>query len=181
MTEKPKLIGVCLSQAHSFPNTRFVSALTGAASAEGFGVALFNSSLDFYWHEKDNQAARAVYRAIRYELFSAILIIYHTFHDDRLVSEIVKRAHEHHVPVICAGAELPGCWSVVNDYEQSYKSLLRHVIRDHGAKDTFFMAGIKNEPNSEDRFRCYREVLSGSRRWPMETTGPSPRAKSSGN
>ena len=159
MTEKPKLIGVCLSQAHSFPNTRFVSALTGAASAEGFDVALFNSSLDFYWHEKDNQAARAVYRAIRYELFSAILIIYHTFHDDRLVSEIVKRAHEHHVPVICAGAELPGCWSVVNDYEQSYKSLLRHVIRDHGAKDTFFMAGMKNEPNSEDRFRCYREVL----------------------
>ena len=159
MAEKPKLIGVCLSQAHSFPNTGFVSALSKAASAEGFGVALFNSSLDFFWHEKDNRAARAVYKAIRYELFSAILIIYHTFHDDLLVSEIVKGAQAHHVPVICVGYELPGCWSIVNDYEQSFKSLLRHVILDHGAKDTFFMAGMKNEPNSEDRFRCYREVL----------------------
>ena len=159
MTEKPKLIGVCLSQAHSFPNTGFISALSRAASAEGFEVALFNSSLDFYWHEKSNRAARAVYRTIRYDLFAAVLIIYHTFHDDQLVAEIVKGAQDHQVPVICAGAELPGCWSIVNDYEQSFKSLLRHVIADHGAKDTFFMAGMKNEPNSEDRFRCYREVL----------------------
>ena len=159
MTEKPKLIGVCLSQAHSFPNTGFIHALSKVASAEGFGVALFNSSLDFFWHEKDNNAARAVYRAIQYDLFAAILIIYHTIHDDRLVSEIVQGAQEHQVPVICAGAELPGCWSIVNDYEQSFKSLLRHVIVDHGARDTFFMAGMKNEPNSEDRFRCYREVL----------------------
>ena len=28
MTEKPKLIGVCLSQAHSFPNTGFIHALS---------------------------------------------------------------------------------------------------------------------------------------------------------
>ena len=159
MTEKPKLIGVCLSQAHSFPNTGFISALSKAASAQGFDVALFNSSLDFFWHQKDDKAARAIYRAIRYEMFSAILIIYHTFHDDQLVSEIVKGAQDHHVPVICAGCELPGCWSIVNDFEQSFKSLLRHVIVDHGAKDTFFIAGMKNEPNSEDRFRCYREVL----------------------
>ena len=128
MTEKPKLIGVCLSQAHSFPNTGFVHALSSAAVAEGFGVALFNSSLDFFWHEKDNNAARAVYKAIRYELFSAILILYHTFHDDLLVSEIVKGAQDHLVPVICVGYELPGCWSIVNGYEQSFKSLLRKSV-----------------------------------------------------
>ena len=159
MTEKPKLIGVCLSQAHSFPNTGFIHALSKVASAEGFDVAFFNSSLDFFWHEKDNNAARAVYKTIQYDLFSAILIIYPTIHDDQLVSEIVQGAQEHQVPVICVGAELPGCWSIVNDFEQSFKSLLRHVIVDHGARDTFFIAGIKDEPDSEGRFRCYREVL----------------------
>ena len=116
MTEKPKLIGVCLSQAHSFPNTGFIHALSKVASAEGFDVAFFNSSLDFFWHEKDNNAARAVYKAIQYDLFSAILIIYPTIHDDQLVSEIVQGAQEHYVPVICVGAELPGCWSIVNDF-----------------------------------------------------------------
>lgn len=160
MADKPKLIGVCLSQAHNSPNTGFLNALNGAAAAEGFAVAVFNSSLDFSSrHEKDNSAARAVYKAIRYELFSAILVIYHSLHDDELVAGIVRGAQEHGVPVICAGAELPGCWSVINDFEQSFKSLLRHVIVDHGAKDTFFIAGTKNEPNSEFRLRCYREVL----------------------
>ena len=155
MSDKPKLIGVCLSQAHSFPNTGFINALSSVATAEGFDVALFNSSLDFFWHQKDNNAARAVYRSIQYELFAAILIVYHTIHDDQLVAEIVEGARKHQVPVICVGAELPGCWSIVNDYEPSFKSLLRHVITDHGARDTFFIAGMKNEPNSEDRFRCY--------------------------
>ena len=158
MTEKPKLIGVCLSQAHTFPNADFIDALNRTASAAGYNVALFNSSLDLSV-QKENVAARAVYKTIRYELFSAILIIYHTLHDDELVAGIVKGAREHSVPVICAGAEFPGCWSVVNDYEESYKALLRHVIVDHGAKDTFFIAGLKDEPNSELRLRCYREVL----------------------
>ena len=159
MADKPKLIGVCLSQAHSFPNTGFLDALSSAAAAEGCGVALFNSSLDFFWHQKDNKAPRAIYKAICYELFSAILIVSHTFHDDHLVAEIVENAQQHNVPVISIGSEKPGCWSVVNEYEESYKSLLRHVIVDHGAKETFFIAGMKNEPNSEDRLRCYREVL----------------------
>jgi EAL domain-containing protein (putative c-di-GMP-specific phosphodiesterase class I)/DNA-binding LacI/PurR family transcriptional regulator len=159
MADKPKLIGVCLSQAHNFPNTGFLNALNSAAAAGGYAVAVFNSSMDFSWQQKDNIAARAIYKTIRYELFSALLIIYHSMHDDELVSGLVQGAQEHGVPVICAGAELPGCWSIVNDYEQSFKALLRHVIADHGAKDTFFIAGLKNEPNSEFRFRCYREVL----------------------
>ena len=159
MADKPKLIGVCLSQAHSFPNTGFLHALNISAAAAGFGLAVFNSSLDFFWHKKDNPAPRAVYQAIRYDLFSAIVIVYHSMHDDSLVSGIVEGARTHGVPVICAGADLPGCFSVVNVYEDSYKALLRHVIADHGAKNTFFIAGMKDEPNSEGRLRCYREVL----------------------
>ena len=112
-TDKPKLIGVCLSQAHNFPNTGFLNALNSAAAAGGYAVAVFNSSMDFSWQQKDNIAARAIYKTIRYELFSALLIIYHSMHDDELVSGLVQGAQEHGVPVICAGAELPGCWSIV--------------------------------------------------------------------
>lgn len=159
MAERHKLIGVCLSQAHNFLNTGFLNELNRAAAKEGCGLIVFNNSMDFYWYQKSNNAPRALFRAIRYELFDAILIIYHTFHDKALVDEIAEGARKHGVPVICAGAELPGCYAILNDYENCFKSVLRHVIRDHGARDTFFIAGMKNESNSEDRLRCYREVL----------------------
>ena len=159
MAEEPKLIAVCLSQVHNFLNTGFLNELSRAAAEEGYGVAVFNSSMDFYWYQRENKAPRACYRALRYDLFAALFIICHSFHDDELVREIVDGAQAHHIPVFLAGAQLPGCYTVVNDYEDGYKALLRHVIADHGAKDTFFIAGMKGEPNSEGRLKCYQEVL----------------------
>lgn len=159
MPDRQKFIGVCLSQAHNFLNTGFLSELSSAVSPDGYSVAVINSSLDFYWYQKDNHAPRAAYKAIPFERLDAVIIIYHSFHDEALADEIISGARKHNIPVICAGAQITGCYSVLNDYEGCYKTLLRHVIRDHGAKDTFFIAGMKNESNSEDRLRCYREVL----------------------
>ena len=159
MAGRQKLIAVCLSQVHNFLNTGFLNELSRVAGAEGYGITVINSSIDFYWYQKDNPAPRACYRALNYELFDLIFIICHSFHDDELVKEIVDGAKAHNVPVVLAGMELPGCWSVVNNYEEAYKDLIRHVIRGHGARDTFFIAGMKDEPNSEGRLKCYTEVL----------------------
>lgn len=159
MPSRQKMIGICLSQAHSFLNTGFLSELADAVRPDGYSISVINSSLDFYWYQKNNLAPRAAYKAIPYDRLDAVIIIYHSFHDEELAEEIISSARKHHVPVICAGAKVPGCYSVLNDYEGCYKDLLRHVIRDHGARDTFFIAGMKNEPNSEERIRCYREVL----------------------
>ena len=159
MADRQKLIAVCLSEVHNSLNTGFLAELGRVASAVGFGVVVFNSSLDFNWYQKENRAPRAVYRAIHYSLFEAVFIICHSFHDDDLIREIVKDAQSNQVPVILAGAELPGCYTVVNDYEECFRSLIRHVIAGHGARDTFFMAGLKDEPNSEGRLSCYKDVL----------------------
>lgn len=46
-TRKP--IGVCLSQAHTFLKTDFLSELDKAARKDGRGIVVFNSSMDYYW------------------------------------------------------------------------------------------------------------------------------------
>ena len=159
MADGQKLIAVCLSQLHNTLNTGFLTELSSVFAGCGYGITVFNSSIDFYWYKKENRLPRAGFRAIQYDLFDAVFIICHSFHDDDLVKEIAEGAKAHHVPVILLGMELPGCYSVINDIEEGYKALLRHVIRDHGARDTFFIAGMKDEPNSESRLKCYREVL----------------------
>ena len=160
MADRQKLIAVCLSQVHNFLNTGFLNELSRTAAEDGYGVAVFNTSLDFYWYQSENRVPRAGFRAIQYNHFDALFIICHSFHDDALIKELVSGAQAHHVPVILIGMELPGCWTVVNDYEDGYKELLRHVIRDHGARNTFYIAGMKDEPNSEGRIKCWQEVLA---------------------
>ena len=159
MADRQKLIAVCLSQVHNFLNTGFLNELSRIGEAEGFGVVIFNTSLDFYRYKGENRIPRAGFRAIQYDLFDALVFICHGFHDDDLIREIADGAKAHNVPVFLAGMELPGCWTIVNNYEEGYKELLRHVIRDHDAKDTFYIAGIQGEPNSEGRMKCWREVL----------------------
>ena len=159
MAGRQKMIAVCLSELHNFLNTGFINELSAVSGSFGYGVSVFNSSLDFSWYRKENKAPRAAYRPIRYSLFDAVIIICHSFHDDDLVRDIVRGAQEQSVPVILFGAQLPGCYSVVNDFEAGYRELIRHVIRIHGAKDTYFIAGIKGEPNSEGRLKCWQEVL----------------------
>ncbi len=159
MADRQKLIAVCLSQVHNYLNTGFLNELSRIAAADGYGVAVFNTSLDFSLDRNGSRIPRAGYRSIRYELYDAVFLICHGFHDDGLIREIAEGAKAKDVPVILAGMELPGCWTVVNDYEEGYRELLRHVIRDHGATDTFYIAGVKDEPNSEGRVTCWLDVL----------------------
>ena len=159
MAGRQGMIAVCLSEAHNFLNAGFLNELSAAAAESGCGVSVFNSSLDFYWYQKENNAPRAGYRAIRFSLYDAVIVICHSFHDDSLVREIVLNAQAEEVPVFLIGEQMPGCYTVVNDFEDGYRELIRHVIRDHGAKSTFYIAGMKDEPNSEGRLKCWQEVL----------------------
>ena len=59
MADRLRMIAVCLSEAHSFLNTGFLNELGRAAAEKGYGVAVFNSSLDLRWYQEDNPAPRS--------------------------------------------------------------------------------------------------------------------------
>ena len=158
MAEGQKLIGVCLSEAHSVLNTGFLAELNSAAAAQGYSVVLFNSTPNPY-RPAGEADSRALYRAIRFSLYDAIVIIYYSFRDRGLLEEIVSGARRRRVPVISLGEALPGCYSICNEYEESYTALLRHVLADHGATDTVFLAGHRLDDTSALREACYRRAL----------------------
>ena len=54
MADGRKLIGVCLSQAHTFLKTDFLTELDKAARKEVYDIVVFNSSMDYYWAQNGN-------------------------------------------------------------------------------------------------------------------------------
>ena len=143
MNGAKKLIGVCLSQAHTFLKTDFLVELDNQARKEGYSLVVFNSSMDYYWAQKGSNATGCVYSLIRYDLLAALVILAGDLYDTQMQEEIIHKANRHKIPVIWQGGIHDNCISMPCDYQDAFKELFRHVVRDHGAEDTFFMAGIR--------------------------------------
>ena len=159
MSEKCKLIAVCLSHSYEDSHSAFVSALCSNAAKRGWKLMFFNSFPDFSNQDKYDEGARSVFECINYEILDGMIIASSTFHDEGLLRSIIHSCHTRHVPVVSKDVVLPGCAAVVPDSKESYKLLLNHVIRDHDIRDTFFIAGVENEEYSDSRIACYKEVL----------------------
>ena len=160
MTNSRKPIGVCLSQAHTFLKTDFLSELDKVARREGYGIVVFNSSMDYYWEQSGSNISGRVFELLRYDKLSALVILAGDLHDTQMQEKIIHNANISKIPVIWQGGAHNGCIGIQTDYEEAYKSIIRHVIRDHKATDTFFLAGIPDEINSKLRLRYWREVLT---------------------
>ncbi len=159
MNSDRKMIGICLSQAHTFLKTDLVSELARAAGAEGYGILVFNSSLDYYWSRKGGNVTRCVYDLIRYDALAALVILHENIYDMPLLEKMIRRGNDERIPVFYLGGVHDRCISIVDDYADAYKSVIRHIVRDHGATDLFFIGGLPEEDNSLLRLRCFREVL----------------------
>lgn len=154
-----KPIGICLAQAHTSLKTELVGELDRAARNHGYGILAFNSSLDYYWSQKGDHVTACIYHMIRFDELSALVILHDNIYDLHLMNYLVLNAHQHGLPVFYLGGVREDCISITDDYEEPYKSLVRHLIRDHGVKDMFYIAGLRNEDNSIRRLRYFREVL----------------------
>ncbi|MBO7661883.1 MAG: EAL domain-containing protein [Clostridia bacterium] len=154
-----KPIGICLAQAHTALKTELVDELDRAARENGFGIIAFNSSLDYYWSQKGDHITACIYQMIRFDQLSALVILHDNIYDMHLMNYLVQNAKANHLPVFYLGGTREDCVSITDDYEEPYKDLIRHIIRDHGIRDFFYIAGLQNEDNSKRRLQYFRDVL----------------------
>ena len=159
MAKAHRLIGVCLAQAHTFLKTDFLVELEKEAGKEGYGIVVFNSSTDPHGALSGNDANSCVYRLIRYERLAALVIFAGDLPDAQIREEMIHKAGLRKIPVIWLGGIHDRCISMPNDCEEAYKDVIRHVVREHGARDTFYLAGLREEVNSRIRLGCWQEVM----------------------
>ena len=155
----PKWIGICMSQAHTFLKDDFLCVLEREARKAGYGLLVFNSSMDWYWSHHGGNVTGCVYDLIRYDLLSALVILHGNIYDTEQLERMIRRARAENLPVLYLGGRHPLCVSIIDDYRASYKEMIRHIIRDHGVRECFYIAGLEDEDNSRLRLRCWQEVM----------------------
>lgn len=160
MINNKKTIGLCITKIHDRTRSEFADFLFSAANRMGYGLVVYNSFIDFFKKSEYLIGSKYVYDNIDYSILDAMIIMSETIYDKNIVDGIINSSKAHNVPVILIRGEAEGCISITDDYVGAYKQLIRHVIRDHGVRDTFFIAGKKeNDLNTEKRLGCYKAVL----------------------
>lgn len=160
MIENKRVIGVCVTKVQDSTRCEYIEYLYRLAAEQGYKLIVFNSFMDFYYQNTFDEGAKSVYDIINYDIIDALVILSTGFHNRAVVEEIKEKAKARKMPVLLVNDEAEDCYCVVGDYESAFKSVVNHVIREHGVTDTFFIAGNKEgDPVSAKRLQCYKEVL----------------------
>lgn len=163
MVKNKRIIGVCVAELHDNTRRIIVENLYKQFKNTEYKLIVFNSLLDLYNGDSYDEGSAAVFNLINYKIIDALVILDQSFRKSGRVNSIITKAKEKKVPVILIKAEKDGCFCIMEEYRNVYEDLIRHVIVDHGIKDTFFMAGLKGNWDSETRLRCYMNVLAQNR------------------
>ena len=160
MIGSKKIIGVCLTKINNRARADYISYLHTEAVKNGYKLMVFNSVKDFYNGDDYDEGAKSIYSVINYNLIDVLIILSDNFYRPEEVTEIMETAKAQNIPVILIGDTADGCYCVVRKYQEAYKQVIRHVICDHGLKDTYFVAGLpEGDEESVVRLQCYKEVL----------------------
>lgn len=154
-----RLIGVCTTKIHDEFSSDFLQALFRDALPRNYRLLVFNSFLDFYYGDGYDQGAKSIYRALNFELIDMLIIDDKRFYDRALVKRLISEAQNRKIPVLTLYGSYEGCFSVVKGFEKPFKQLISHVFDFHSVKKAYFIAGVKDEVDSEQRLRCFREVV----------------------
>jgi len=155
-----KIIGVCTTKIQDSMRADICNRMHHIAEAAGYKLIFFNSFVDFYRNDEFDKGAAAVYDLVDYNIIDVLAVFGDSFCSRDVLDGIISGAHDHGVPVVMINGTADGCFSVTGDYSKAYKSLISHVIKEHGITDTFFIAGQKKgDAESAMRIRCYKEAL----------------------
>lgn len=162
MIGNKKVIGVCLTKINDICRCDYINRLHFLSEKADCKMIVFNSFSDFYHADADDEGAKAIYGIVNFSIIDILVVIANSFHDKEMVDDIVCHARVCGKPVILVGASAEGCWSIQPDYAEAYKSIINHVIREHGARETFFIAGnnLDTDIDSNTRLALYKEALA---------------------
>ncbi|MBQ9483097.1 MAG: EAL domain-containing protein [Ruminiclostridium sp.] len=161
MKDNKRIIGICLTKVEDEFRTDFLSFFHEIADRDGFKVIVFNCPRDLYYGDINDKGAKKVFELINYDVIDALVILDECFYDKGVVDGIIDKAYENNVPVVLIHSRHDKCLSVVTDYIDAYKTLLRHIFDEHGAKHPVFIGGRKQDDrHTEMRLACFKEVLA---------------------
>lgn len=102
----------------------------------------------------------SIYELPDLSLFDAVIIFYPGLNFRESIRLIVEKARKSGLPVVCIGAKYDGFYFVGVDNYTGMKELCSHILDVHGVKNARFIAGSKDNEDSNERLKSVRDSFA---------------------
>ncbi len=154
---KRKTIGVFASQVGRAWGAEFLAGINDAGAENDVNVVHFiGGTLKLYVQPKPSFG---FYDLARPDQFDGLIITGDAAFGSS-AEELKKfRALYSDIPIVTQSVDLEGAAMFIPDNTEGMRSLVRHLIEEHGYKRIAFVRGIRGQIDAEQRFQAYKDEL----------------------
>jgi len=101
----------------------------------------------------------SIYSLPEFSFFDVVIVFCSGINSDEIVYKVIEKCKVADVPVILQGEDQDGISSVTLDNQVGMKALCEHLIEKHNVKDVVYIAGSKDNEDSNLRMQVLKESL----------------------
>lgn len=156
------VIALCMTRFKSYDQVRLIKELCKDCGQTGIKVIIFSSVTDLYNGGVNDIGEAQIFSSFEPERFDAVVVLSETFKNSEVLGKLISRSKRADVPVISIDREIEGCINIEFDYSNAFEQLVKHIVEYHHIDDVMMIAGNKDNPFSEERVECFKEVLEAN-------------------
>ncbi len=155
-----KIVVLCTSRIYDPQVHEYIEKLNGRLSEEGCALLIFTVNSDLYWDEDNLSSETAVFDIIPYNIADVIVIMDEKIKSHTISNKILDKASSYNKPVIVVDGYYEGYSHINFDYAAGFEQIVRHVFEKREIKRPHIMAGIPDNPFSDERIEVFKKVIA---------------------
>lgn len=103
----------------------------------------------------------SIYGLANLEKFDGAILMTNTINDNTQKEEISQRIKDSGIPAVVFDCDnISEFYNISIDNTKAMREMVRHVIKEHGAKTINYISGPMSNPEAVERLLAYREVMA---------------------
>ena len=152
-----KRIAVFANGWNSENLSNFMMGIEKSAKPGTMDFFVFLSFASYGYNELNRKAEALIYELPDFTSFDAIIIFGPGLNFQEVIERIQERADESGIPVISIGIKHPGHYYIGADNYVGMKDLVDHMIEKHGCKNFLYIAGSRENEDSNIRLKAIKD------------------------
>ena len=160
MDKPTKLIGVCGANLFEQNSIQFLSSLREVSFQRGYTTIAFSACIDSPEDVENPIAEKELLDLCMNIDLDCMIMLTETLKNQHLIRSIVDIGNKKNIPVFSIDGVVDGCYNMPLDYKTAFKNMVNHVLDEHGVTRINMLAGMRDNPFSDERVDMYKEALT---------------------
>lgn len=160
LMSRRKRVAILVGQADEYYQAEFICGFEKQAFSFDWDVCVFSMYQKYQNNTSRERGETSIFSMVPYEDLDGIVLMLDTLQTPGLADCVEEAAHERaKCPVISVDKESKYFFSVFPDHYDGMKTIVNHLIEEHGYEDIAFLTGKEWHPYSKVRMKAFTDAM----------------------